>query len=152
MHEGEASAVLLAVAVSGQFVLEKQLSSMNLVLESIARMLNAPVPGTANDGWLFGDMQVVLHLFGKMTDASPSKEWPFSRDVRQGTVPGLRALPAFRQQSDAELAKRRAAMEALGKKAWKPKNRIRSVSTALRAYAAHTTSAARGAVRVVPEE
>ena len=54
--------------------------------------------------------------------------------------------------SDAELAKRRAAMEALGKKAWKPKNRVRSVSTALRAYAAHTTSAARGAVRVVPEE
>jgi hypothetical protein len=38
MHEGEASAVSLAVAVSGQFVLEKQLSSMNLVLESIARM------------------------------------------------------------------------------------------------------------------
>jgi len=38
VHEGEASAVSLAVAVSGQFVLEKQLSSMNLVLESIARM------------------------------------------------------------------------------------------------------------------
>ena len=38
VHEGEASAILLAVAVSGQFALEKQLSSMNLVLESIARM------------------------------------------------------------------------------------------------------------------
>jgi dihydroxy-acid dehydratase len=54
--------------------------------------------------------------------------------------------------SGEELARRRAAMEALGKKAWKPKARERYVSTALRAYAAHTTSAARGAVRVVPEE
>jgi dihydroxy-acid dehydratase len=48
-----------------------------------------------------------------------------------------------------ELARRRAAMEALGKAAWKPKTRNRKVSAALRAYAMLTTSAARGAVRVV---
>jgi len=54
--------------------------------------------------------------------------------------------------SDAELAKRRAAMEAKGKTAWKPaKERKRAVSTALKAYAALTTSAARGAVREIPE-
>jgi len=51
--------------------------------------------------------------------------------------------------SDEELAKRRAAMEAKGKDAWKPKTRQRKVSTALRAYAALTTSASRGAVRVL---
>jgi dihydroxy-acid dehydratase len=50
---------------------------------------------------------------------------------------------------DAELARRREAMEARGKQAWKPKARERKVSPALRAYAAMTTSAARGAVRVV---
>jgi dihydroxy-acid dehydratase len=50
---------------------------------------------------------------------------------------------------DAELSRRRAAMEALGVKAWKPAKRDRKVSTALKAYAALTTSAARGAVRVV---
>ncbi|MCZ0960406.1 dihydroxy-acid dehydratase [Paracoccus benzoatiresistens] len=50
---------------------------------------------------------------------------------------------------DATLAARRAAREAEG---WKPaKPRQRKVSTALRAYAALTTSAARGAVRVIPE-
>ena len=38
-------------------------------------------------------------------------------------------------------------MEAKGAKAWKPAKRKRKVSTALRAYAALTTSAARGAVR-----
>ncbi|HIQ18202.1 MAG TPA: dihydroxy-acid dehydratase [Novosphingobium capsulatum] len=47
-----------------------------------------------------------------------------------------------------ELARRRAAMEAKGADAWKPaKPRPRQVSVALQAYAAMTTSAARGAVR-----
>ncbi|WP_373503751.1 dihydroxy-acid dehydratase [Aestuariivirga sp.] len=51
---------------------------------------------------------------------------------------------------DDELARRRAAMLALGDKAWKPKEqRKRKITTALRAYAALTTSAAKGAVRVV---
>ncbi|MFV0301663.1 MAG: dihydroxy-acid dehydratase, partial [Paracoccus sp. (in: a-proteobacteria)] len=50
---------------------------------------------------------------------------------------------------DATLATRREKREAEGWKPAKPRNR--KVSTALRAYAALTTSAARGAVRVVPE-
>jgi len=53
--------------------------------------------------------------------------------------------------ADAELAKRRQAMEARGKKAWQPENRNRVISAALRAYAAMTTSAARGAVRDVSQ-
>ena len=48
---------------------------------------------------------------------------------------------------DAVLAERRAAMEARGDEAWQPAGRERKVSAALRAYAALTTSAARGAVR-----
>ncbi len=51
--------------------------------------------------------------------------------------------------SEAELGKRRAAMEARGENAWKPVGRRRYVSSALRAYAAMTTSASRGAVRDV---
>ena len=53
--------------------------------------------------------------------------------------------------SDEEMAHRRAHMEAKGKLAWKPVNRVRHVSPALRAYAAMTTSAARGAVRDVSQ-
>ena len=49
--------------------------------------------------------------------------------------------------SDAELARRREAMEARGAAAWKPASRQRSVSKALQAYAAMATSASRGAVR-----
>jgi len=52
---------------------------------------------------------------------------------------------------EAELKRRREAMEAKGDKAWKPAKRARKVSTALKAYAALTTSAARGAVRVVKD-
>ena len=51
--------------------------------------------------------------------------------------------------TDAQLAERRAAMDAKGAKAWSPVDRQRSVSQALKAYAALTTSAARGAVRDV---
>ena len=53
--------------------------------------------------------------------------------------------------SDEELSHRRAKMEAKGKDAWKPVNRERTVSPALRAYAAMSTSAARGAVRDVSQ-
>jgi len=49
--------------------------------------------------------------------------------------------------SDEVLAARREAMEAKGDAAWQPENRQRVVSQALQAYAALTTSAARGAVR-----
>lgn len=52
--------------------------------------------------------------------------------------------------SDEQLAARRERMVAKGKNAWKP-NRDRVVSAALRAYAAMTTSASRGAVRDVSQ-
>ncbi len=53
--------------------------------------------------------------------------------------------------SDAELASRRTKMDAKGKNAWKPVQRDRHVSPALRAYAAMSTSAAFGAVRNVEQ-
>lgn len=53
--------------------------------------------------------------------------------------------------TDAQLAERRIAMEQRGEMAWKPVNRERKVSLALQAYAALTTSAAKGAVRDVEQ-
>ena len=52
---------------------------------------------------------------------------------------------------DSEIDRRRAAMEAKGEDAWRPADRQRFVSQALQAYAAMTTSAARGAVRDVSQ-
>lgn len=50
---------------------------------------------------------------------------------------------------EAELDRRRAALEASG--GYRPKDRVRPVSAALRAYAAFAQSADKGAVRVVPD-
>jgi dihydroxy-acid dehydratase len=52
---------------------------------------------------------------------------------------------------EAELERRREAMVARGDKAFKPESRNRVVSSALKAYAAMTTSAARGAVRDIDQ-
>jgi len=51
--------------------------------------------------------------------------------------------------SEAELLKRRQAEEARGKDAFKPKDRNRVVSKALRAYASLVSSADKGAVRLI---
>jgi dihydroxy-acid dehydratase len=49
--------------------------------------------------------------------------------------------------ADGEIDRRRREQESRGSAAWTPANRQRHVSEALKAYAALTTSAARGAVR-----
>jgi dihydroxy-acid dehydratase len=53
--------------------------------------------------------------------------------------------------SDAEMTRRRKTVDAKGAASWKPAKRDRRVSKALQAYAASTTSAARGAVRDVTQ-
>ncbi|HRD65543.1 MAG TPA: dihydroxy-acid dehydratase [Candidatus Competibacter sp.] len=69
-------------------------------------------------------------------------------DLVQIDIPERRIQLAV---SEAELQRRRAAMVARGAIAWKPADRRRPVSAALRAYAAMTTSASRGAVRDVTQ-
>ncbi len=69
-------------------------------------------------------------------------------DIIEIDIPGRTIHLAV---DEAEIARRRAAQEARGADAWKPsEQRPRKVSTALRAYAAMATSAAKGAVRQVP--
>ncbi len=65
-------------------------------------------------------------------------------DMIEIDIPGRSIRMAV---DDDELARRRAAMEARNTEAWTPRNRRRTVSAALKAYAAMTTSAAQGAVR-----
>ncbi len=67
-------------------------------------------------------------------------------DIIEIDIPNRRIHLAV---SDEVMAHRRAAMEAKGEDAWQPTARKRVVSQALQAYAALTTSAARGAVRDV---
>ena len=53
--------------------------------------------------------------------------------------------------SDEELAERRKAEEARGKKAFTPPTRQREVSKALRAYGKMVSSADKGGVRIVED-
>ncbi|MFB9262472.1 dihydroxy-acid dehydratase [Bradyrhizobium erythrophlei] len=70
-------------------------------------------------------------------------------DVIEFDIPNRKVNLAV---EDAELKRRRAAMVAKGNAAWKPAApRKRAVSTALKAYAAFASSAAKGAVRILPE-
>jgi dihydroxy-acid dehydratase len=69
-------------------------------------------------------------------------------DVIEIDIPARRIHLAI---PDEALASRRAAMERMGSKAWKPASRERVVSAALQAYAALTTSADTGAVRDVSQ-
>ena len=63
-----------------------------------------------------------------------------------------RTVQGFIDRAERKIMARRAAMEAKGKAAWKPAApRPRKISAALRAYAAMTTSAAKGAVRDVSQ-
>ncbi|MFT8675065.1 MAG: dihydroxy-acid dehydratase [Acetobacter sp.] len=68
-------------------------------------------------------------------------------DIIEIDIPDRRLAVAV---SDAEMAARRQRMDDLGENSWKP-TRERVVSNALKAYAALTTSAARGAVRDVTQ-
>ncbi|MCP3937121.1 MAG: dihydroxy-acid dehydratase, partial [Actinomycetia bacterium] len=65
-------------------------------------------------------------------------------DIIEIDIPGRTINLAV---DDAEIESRRAAQAERGADAWTPVDRDRHVSQALKAYAAMTTSAARGAVR-----
>ncbi|MBW7902086.1 MAG: dihydroxy-acid dehydratase [Rhodocyclaceae bacterium] len=69
-------------------------------------------------------------------------------DTIEIDIPGRRIHLAI---SDAELARRQAAMAAKGEQAWQPATRQRTVSAALQAYALMATSADKGAVRDVTQ-
>lgn len=70
------------------------------------------------------------------------------RDLIEIDIPQRRIMVAI---SDETLAERQAEMQAKGPQAWEPVTRERQVSAALKAYAAMTTSASRGAVRDVSQ-
>ncbi len=88
-------------------------------------------------------------MFRRKRPAAVRSDWLQEGDRIEIDIPNRSINLAI---PDAELAQRRAAMEAKGKQAWKPvEERQRKVSAALRAYAAMVTSADKGAVRDVSQ-
>ena len=63
--------------------------------------------------------------------------------------PSIQVIVGSQDMSDEELAERRQAEEARGKKAFTPPYRQREVSKALKAYASMVSSADKGGVRII---
>ncbi len=68
-------------------------------------------------------------------------------DIIEIDIPGRKLNVTL---SDNELAQRREEEEKKGDNAFRPEGRDRKISGALRAYAAHVSSADRGAIRLIP--
>jgi hypothetical protein len=63
-------------------------------------LINTPCPDSEGGTWVHADMDVVNYLFCDIKDGQSFESWPFTRDMRQGTVPGLRYYPAYRESSE----------------------------------------------------
>lgn len=67
-------------------------------------MIKGPCPDSETGTWVHADMDVVNYLFCDIQDRNAWESWPFTRDMRQGVVPGLRYYPAYRNISEEQYA------------------------------------------------
>jgi hypothetical protein len=73
--------------------------------ETLLDVLSKPRPGTLDEGWLLGDMQVIRHIFGSApAEGATEPLYPAINDERHGYVGGLRYFAAHRDKTDAEFA------------------------------------------------
>ena len=71
----------------------------------IERLYSNPVPGSnPPKGWVFTDMQVAAHGFGKPLENHRSgTDLPWTYDESQALIPGLREfIPEFRKMTEKE--------------------------------------------------
>jgi hypothetical protein len=72
--------------------------------EKTMKMIEGPCPDSETGTWVHADMDVVNYLFCDIRDGESWESWPFSRDMRQGVVPGLRYFPQYRNISEEAYA------------------------------------------------
>jgi hypothetical protein len=53
-------------------------------------MIETPCPDAEGGTWVHADMDVVNYLLCDIRDHESFETWPFTRDLRQGTVPGIK--------------------------------------------------------------
>jgi hypothetical protein len=77
--------------------------SKDLFLDIMA-FINRPLPGTVNEGFTLGDMQVIRHYFSEGAPLSSAIEplYPAINDLRCGYVPGLKKLGGFREMTQEQ--------------------------------------------------
>jgi hypothetical protein len=66
-------------------------------------LIGTPCPDSEGGTWVHADMDVVNYLFCDVQEGRSLESWPFTRDLRQGIVPGLKYYPAYRNSSDDDM-------------------------------------------------
>ena len=62
-------------------------------------LINSPCPDADMGTWIHADMDVVNYMFCDIREGESFEGWPFTRDLRQGVLPGLRNIPQYRDIS-----------------------------------------------------
>jgi hypothetical protein len=79
----------------GMWVFTPSFELWNTTINLIAQ----PCPDNEGGTWVHADMDVVNYLFCDVKDRENFETWPFTRDLRQGVVPGLKYYPAYRNNT-----------------------------------------------------
>jgi len=83
----------------GMWIFTPSFELWNTTINLIAQ----PCPDSEGGTWVHADMDVVNYLFCDVRDGESFENWPFTRDVRQGVVPGLKYYPAYRNSSEEDM-------------------------------------------------
>jgi hypothetical protein len=82
----------------GLWVFEPSESRWNYTME----MILSPCPDSDWGTWIHADMDVVNYMFCDIREGESFEQWPFTRDLRQGVLPGIRSIPQYHDISEGD--------------------------------------------------
>ncbi len=82
----------------GMWVFEPSMARWNYTMA----LINSPCPDSELGTWVHADMDVVNYMFCDIRERESFETWPFTRDLRQGVLPGLRYIPQYRDISEVD--------------------------------------------------
>lgn len=65
-------------------------------------LINMPCPDSELGTWVHADMDVVNYMFCDIREGESFESWPFTRDLRQGVLPGLKYIKQYRDISEGD--------------------------------------------------
>ena len=85
----------------GMWVFEPSAARWNYTME----LIKMPCPDSELGTWVHADMDVVNYMFCDIREGESFESWPFTRDLRQGVLPGIKYIPQYRDVSEGDYAR-----------------------------------------------
>jgi len=82
----------------GLWVFEPSMARWNYSEE----LVKGPCPDADYGTWVHADMDVVNYMFCDIREGESFESWPFTRDLRQGVLPGIRNIMEYRDISEGD--------------------------------------------------